>query len=551
LTRTLLALLLVGCPQAEAPLPRPQPTTPTDCADAPDWDFAEGYIRNWCAPCHSAAVVGAARQGAPAELNYDTWNEIALSADRIRARATGDAPDMPPVSAWLDCGAEGSDPTPGPCELLTWTDATTVSSPQDAEALCLEGNAVRGDLVVGDVSLDCLCEVDGSLTVEDGSLPLLTRVTGDLNARSGAPQMPSLHTIDGALLLEASQATGLTLPALSTVGGDVAVHATPVLTSLGLPALLTVGGDLSIGEAPLVQVDLARLRTVEGSFTLDDLPQLTELVGLGAVEHVGGELRLAGTGLQALDAFRLLNSCGPILLTSNPELVTIDGFTSLPDASTVQVTDNATLYELDGFDNVVEVEALEVIGNARLQRVFGFVNLAQASDIIVADNPALNSLIGLSALTDVGTLTIAAAPLQDLPWFRIQNVTERLEIAQLPSLTRITGFATLTSIAALTIRDCPLLERIEGPGTLATTGPLELRSLPRLEGIPLLSGVQTTDGLGLFGTGLPSPSMFVALQEVRGDVSVIGNSAFSDLEATTFVQGLQVDGAVEVRDNGP
>ena len=66
--------------------------------------------------CHSSVSEGDARYGAPEGINFDSHAQVQQHADRIRARATGSSPDMPPVGGgddeertrlaeWLDCGA--------------------------------------------------------------------------------------------------------------------------------------------------------------------------------------------------------------------------------------------------------------------------------------------------------------------------------------------------------------------------------------------------------------------------------------------------------------
>lgn len=79
-------------------------------------DYGEGYLRSWCGGCHSSAVPTEGRAGAPEGVDFDTHDGLLEHLDRVQARATGDAPTMPPVGGadaeererfalWLDCGA--------------------------------------------------------------------------------------------------------------------------------------------------------------------------------------------------------------------------------------------------------------------------------------------------------------------------------------------------------------------------------------------------------------------------------------------------------------
>lgn len=79
------------------------------------WETAGApVILTWCAPCHGSAVAPGTRQGAPPDVILDDEATTRAWADRVVARATGAAPDMPPrggvdpealerLAAWLAC----------------------------------------------------------------------------------------------------------------------------------------------------------------------------------------------------------------------------------------------------------------------------------------------------------------------------------------------------------------------------------------------------------------------------------------------------------------
>jgi len=82
------------------------------------WDtFGEALLIESCDGCHAATAVD--RHDAPAEVTFDTKERAWAWAPRILARATGDAPTMPPQGGvtdddrtrlywWLGCGTPGS-----------------------------------------------------------------------------------------------------------------------------------------------------------------------------------------------------------------------------------------------------------------------------------------------------------------------------------------------------------------------------------------------------------------------------------------------------------
>lgn len=119
-----ISILAVGCGSddskddaADTGTSATTDTGPVDpiCVDAPlvTWDsWGEGFMGANCDTCHAATTLD--RQGAPAEVTFDTREETLAHADRILARSTGDAPTMPPsggiseddrylLEVWFNC----------------------------------------------------------------------------------------------------------------------------------------------------------------------------------------------------------------------------------------------------------------------------------------------------------------------------------------------------------------------------------------------------------------------------------------------------------------
>lgn len=78
-------------------------------------NFGAGFTSNWCRGCHSSEVPEEGRQDAPVGVDFDTDADLARWSERIRARATGEMPTMPPaggpsaeeralLTEWIDCG---------------------------------------------------------------------------------------------------------------------------------------------------------------------------------------------------------------------------------------------------------------------------------------------------------------------------------------------------------------------------------------------------------------------------------------------------------------
>lgn len=97
---------------------------PTEAACDPRlrWDnFGQSFMDRYCTSCHSSAIHGGNRRGAPPDHNYDSIEGVQKDLDHLdRAAAAGPAADneaMPPygpaptaderaqLGAWIACGA--------------------------------------------------------------------------------------------------------------------------------------------------------------------------------------------------------------------------------------------------------------------------------------------------------------------------------------------------------------------------------------------------------------------------------------------------------------
>ena len=384
----LLALCLfgfVGLPACGGSDDKPADTA-AECDTELTWEnFGAGFTSTWCTPCHSSSLTGGDRNGAPAEVDLETADDVRQWSNRIRVLATGDEPMMPSDGAtkagdrallleYLDCGAPGGTSV-STCGTLAWhTGDVALESAADAEAMCASANAVAGDVVIaGGVVVDCLCEVDGGLIVagNDVSLPVLSKV-GSLTMTGGALYVPDLQTIDGDLVVTGS------------------------LTALDLPRLVSVGGDFVVaGNTQLTSVDTYRLRTVGGDVEISGNPVLDRLTGTDTLESVGGEIRLIDNGGPATPGgFYSLDSVGgSIHISGNSGMTSLAGFSQLLASHDVEITGNPDLETLAGFQSLIDVAGgLVLSDNLLLAYIDGLVNLKTVSaDLTITDNPSLST----------------------------------------------------------------------------------------------------------------------------------------------------------------
>ena len=77
-------------------------------------NFGEGFMDKHCNGCHSSYLPDGSRGGAPVGVDMDSYPSVMEWVHRVDARATGEAPTMPPgggpepvevqqLEEWLNC----------------------------------------------------------------------------------------------------------------------------------------------------------------------------------------------------------------------------------------------------------------------------------------------------------------------------------------------------------------------------------------------------------------------------------------------------------------
>lgn len=93
----------------------PPPAATCDSSFLDHDNFGAPFVANWCRGCHSSAVPMNMRQKAPIDVNFDGEGDLVVWAERIKIRAAGTKPTMPPaggpsdeeralLSEWIECG---------------------------------------------------------------------------------------------------------------------------------------------------------------------------------------------------------------------------------------------------------------------------------------------------------------------------------------------------------------------------------------------------------------------------------------------------------------
>jgi hypothetical protein len=249
------------------------------------------------------------------------------------------------TEGWIEVGATG----PGTCSIVgecpggeepsrVWFDDLGLRSERAIELFCSRYEQAISSIGIGgyfenpgSIAVPCLSGSAINLNASalpsgaELSLPLFEATLGPFTA-NGSVIAPSLGSVGAAVALTAGTST-TTLPALTTVGGDLTwTWATDVTDPSPLPdfmpSLETVGGKLLAPHTgPLVP--LPNLTYVGGAYTATtvDAPNLRE---------VGGKLTIARTQAD----FPALEVVHGLHIGNNPPLqpgwpVTLDSFTNL------------------------------------------------------------------------------------------------------------------------------------------------------------------------------------------------------------------------------
>ena len=227
----------------------------------------------------------------------------------------------------------------------------------------------------------------------------------------------------------------------------VHIQGAPALTDLSALAPLTSVGQLELREMPLQNLNDVRNLTSLRSLYLIDVPALNDVSALDQVRTLD-ELYLDGTALESLDALQL-ESIQALYLAHNPVLLDVDGLGNLARLGKLDVLSNDNLVRLPAFPNITQLTGVFLQFNAALSEGPSFPNLERmpSGTIAVADNPKLLRLNGFARLSEVAAIEIREnAQLVEVDFGRLTSAG-RLHItcnpglagASLESLTQVSS----------------------------------------------------------------------------------------------------------------
>jgi hypothetical protein len=360
-----------------------------------------------------------------------------------------------------------------------------------------ELRAVDGDLFIGsypDFSLDLTPEAIEAYQLE------YERVT----AIAEANWLPSLEGVEslervGGLSLNRLSAPSLeAFESLRLVSGSVDTALAGQLAITAAPNLVDLGGLENVRGFRVVAIaDDPALESLSGlqvgaslnDLSLQNLPALTNIDALAALDNVTFDITIVGTAIPDVDALSNLRWAAlGLALFDNPELTNVDGLAGLVAADFLVFDGNARLEHLPEFTNLFTLDSFKLMNNPALESLsLSFPSLQAINIIDGNDVPLAAGVFEIGGNARLQTLAVAGG----------------LRAAEVLSIYRNDSLASI---------DLGSLERIDR---------LDIYGNTALAGVAL-GALQTVDSLRIIG----NPSLSTAeLRTVRTFASEIVDNA--------------------------
>ena len=266
--------------------------------------------------------------------------------------------------------------------------------------------------------------------------------------------LENLTEVGGRLTVDANE--GLRnlsgLESLTVVGGDLEIDVNNALVSLsGLESLTEVKGSLRIWDNDVLTSlsGLKNLISVEGDVIIWNNDNLTSLDGLENLKFIGGNLvinantfygrclSIGNPSLVVEGDISVINNVGLSML--NLAAQSVSGKVIVLDNN--PLPDNSMLKEDEKDSQWEDLDLMNTAGSE--MKSLSYV----AGEIMIQGNPSLKALIVRGIEVVGGGLTVSSnSDLQHLGFANVQDICSNLEIADNPSLNKLTGFNRLRAV---------------------------------------------------------------------------------------------------------
>ncbi len=367
-----------------------------------------------------------------------------------------------------------------------------------------------------------------------------------------AANYPGCMHLGGGLKITAWTNSLSGLSPLKSIGGSFEIDQGYFLTSLtGLENVTSVAGDIhiNVGGAPNLNslIGFENLTSVGGEVYVRNGSALTSLTGLENLTSIGTNLKIQNNNtLTSLTGLQSLTSVGKdISINSSTDLNSLAGLDNLASVGGVLSLRNTSLSSLTGLNRLIAVRQLFLMDNSSLTSLVGLEMLRSNTVLSLHDNSSLSSLTGLENVTSLGGLHIGNnSALVSLAGIEnVKSVTGPISIYLNDGLISLTGLGNLTSVG----------------GDIFIDRNTDLNSLTGLENLESIGGqlyinnnntLTTLDGLGGRAASTP-PSDRVSASLTLTNLTITNNPQLTSCAVKLVVDHLLVEGPTTIANNGP
>lgn len=209
----------------------------------------------------------------------------------------------------------------------------------------------------------------------------------------------------------------------------------------------------------LQSLDWGRLDRLEdvtalsGDLIAVDMPSLQSFEDLTALQHIGGNFALSGTGAYALRGMQNLHAIGKkLVLVDNDNLESLTGL-ALDSVGDISLGLNSRLNDISALSSLRFLGMLNIWGNTALDSIAGIdPAMVRWPGLGIADQRDLRSVSGFNHIDTVVSMQVSNAPaLTSFTAFAGTRYMGTLNFTQVPQLADVSGLAALQGVYTLVL----------------------------------------------------------------------------------------------------
>jgi len=234
-------------------------------------------------------------------------------------------------------------------------------------------------------------------------------------------------------------------------------------------------GSLRIDGCSSVQTIDGFQQAVSGFIIIQNNDVLTAISGFPQLINLNGIVISNNPELITIDEFPLVSgNNGSISISNNPKLITFPGYSRIKCTNVISIRDNEALTNIGDYSNLLNSGNISIINNNSLLSIDAFHSLSFISgELEIRLNDKLNSISGFSNIKQQRSngIEISDNPelntisefthLEYLNDLHIYNNPALVNMGDFPSLTRVDWFWMINNNSLITLGDFPQLSTVD------------------------------------------------------------------------------------------